>query len=391
MTDGKRTLDVIAELNDYDVANRRLMPRLVWTVQSFNMFNLHNSKMSIDDLLSDLKNTSRGDANAAAGKGSTIKSTAASAVLGGRASDATSMFVLESLFKTVQLLPVRRPHTDDEVVANLAAYPSKRLSSEYLADADSLREAALAEILPAHRCRDNKSVPLFPKRCGTVPFTGEQLVEQIGIWLKYGHIIDPSESAEALNETKVLAEFEETHDMWFQRECTRLSNLLRSKLKTAYAAAPNGKMDEHKLVSTGEETLKEVMTFVKHLPRKSMARGIEMSTFWQYPSKVATYIETAGKEQTTQCAEELFQVKRSAEQRQRQIGRAPTQRVTPPKPSNGSTPLKIVKRSDSVTFEMASKARLARVRARSKQLSGDDVQLEHSLGKAREECFVVFD
>ena len=163
---------MIAELNDYDVANRRLMPRLVWTVQSFNvsaasalaalaaagsccqllcsppipaalpsltsvslpsgsslsslpsllccihiyiwhtstndpsftrlviptahpprhpqMYNLHNSKMSVSDLLSDLKNTSRGDANAAAGKGSTIKSTAASAVLGGRASDATS-------------------------------------------------------------------------------------------------------------------------------------------------------------------------------------------------------------------------------------------------------------------------------------------------------------
>jgi hypothetical protein len=40
---------------------------------------------------------------------------------------------------------------------------------------------------------------------------------------------------------------------------------------------------------------------------------------------------------------------------------------------------------------MASKARLARVRARSKQLSGDDLKLEHSLGKAREECFVVFD
>ena len=84
---------------------------------------------------------------------------------------------------------------------------------------------------------------------------------------------------------------------------------------------------------------------------------------------------------------------RSAEQRQRAIGRAPTQRVTPPKPSgaNGSAPLKIVKRSDSVTFEMASKARIARVRARSKQLSGDDLKLEHSLGKAREECFVVFD
>ena len=39
----------------------------------------------------------------------------------------------------------------------------------------------------------------------------------------------------------------------------------------------------------------------------------------------------------------------------------------------------------------ASKARLAKIRARSKLLSGDDVKLEHQIGKAREECFVVFD
>ena len=123
-----------------------------------------------------------------------------------------------------------------------------------------------------------------------------------------------------------------------------------------------------------------------------MARGIELSTFWQYPSKVATYIEKSGKEQTTQCAEELFQLRRSTEARQRQIGRAPTTKATPPKPANanGSAPLKIVKRSDSVKFEMASKQRLARIRARSKMLTGDDVNIEH-LGKAREECFVVFD
>jgi len=58
---------------------------------------------------------------------------------------------------------------------------------------------------------------------------------------------------------------------------------------------------------------------------------------------------------------------------------------------NGSSPLKIVKKSDSVQFERASKARLTRLRARSKQLTGDDVHLTEHLGKAREECFVVFD
>ena len=237
---GKRTLDVVAELNDYNVANKRLMPKLLWTVQSFNLFNLQNSKMTIDQLLSDLKNTSRGEGGAAggsAGKGAaSIKSTSASALLGGRASEATSMFVLESLFREVQLLPVRRPHGEDEIVANLAKYPSSRLNADYLSDAERLKNSAIDGLLPVHRCRDNSSrVPLFPKRCGTVPFTGEQLVEQIGVWLKYGHIIDPSESDEALNETKALADFEETHDLWFQRECLRLSNLLRSKLRAAYS------------------------------------------------------------------------------------------------------------------------------------------------------------
>ena len=42
-TYGKRTLDVIAELNDYDVAMRRMSPRLVWAVQSFNMHNLEDA------------------------------------------------------------------------------------------------------------------------------------------------------------------------------------------------------------------------------------------------------------------------------------------------------------------------------------------------------------
>lgn len=113
---------------------------------------------------------------------------------------------------------------------------------------------------------------------------------------------------------------------------------------------------------------------------------------------MATYVETATKEQTTQCAEELFQIRRDAESKQRSLGRAPSKKVVNPTNANAfkgggnaSHPLKLVKRSDAVTFEKASRARLAKIRARSKQLIGEDVQFEHQLGKAREECFVVFD
>jgi hypothetical protein len=95
-------------------------------------------------------------------------------------------FVLESLFRSVSLVPVRRPHADDEVVANLARYESTRLSTAYLDDVAALRDAVVGGLYPAHKCRDNSSgsVPLFPKRCGQRPFTGAELVEQIGVWLK---------------------------------------------------------------------------------------------------------------------------------------------------------------------------------------------------------------
>ena len=181
----------MAELNDYNVANKR--PCRLHGRCSRSTCSTAKLKMTIDQLLHDLKYFAwrgwRGGRRAGKGAAS-IKSTSASALLGARASEATSMFVLESLFREVQLLPVRRPHGEDEIVANLAKYPSSRLNADYLSDAERLKNSAIDGLLPVHRCRDNSSrVPLFPKRCGTVP-QGEQLVEQIGVWLKYGHIID---------------------------------------------------------------------------------------------------------------------------------------------------------------------------------------------------------
>ena len=46
---GRRTLDVIAELNDYGVAAKRMQPKLVWSVQSFNLHNLYNSQVIASD------------------------------------------------------------------------------------------------------------------------------------------------------------------------------------------------------------------------------------------------------------------------------------------------------------------------------------------------------
>jgi hypothetical protein len=75
-------------------------------------------------------------------------------------------------------------------------------------------------------------------------------------------------------ETAVLEEFEESHDAWMQRECTRLTSLLRSKLRAGYNEH-SGRMNESALRTAGDEALNAVSAIAKHLPRKSMARGIE--------------------------------------------------------------------------------------------------------------------
>ena len=478
---GRRTLDMIAELNDYGVASKRLMPSLLWSVQSFNMHNLLNSKMSVDDLLSDLKNASRPDQNgggggaaaasAAMSTGKMIKSTAASAVLGGQASAATNTFVLEGLFSAVKLLPIRRPSPDDEVVANLnrrvrpaaagrshsrptdgptprrgpshraaAPRPSRptrqvpeqrplarlprrrrpaarrdagRLAADAPLPAADRQRAALSQAV-RHRAVEGRRArgraaelaQVRPCPCARAwacartrtharvhaHARGRPRVPETPPRGRYGHVIDPSETDEALNETAALADFEAAHDAWFQRECTRLVDLLRARLRAGFNAV--NAANETAVRLKADEAMASLLGFVKHLPRKSMARGVELSTFWQYPGKVATYIEKATAHQTTQCTEELFQVRRNVEARQRASGgRAPPPKVNPPKNYNasGGAPLKLVKKSESVEFEMASQQRLARIRARSKMLSGDDIKLEHQIGKAREECFVVFD
>lgn len=393
---GRRTLDVIAELNDYDVALKRLTPKLVWSVQSFNLHNLYNSNMSAADLLGDLKNTSRRDPHAAAATGSyspgsTIKSTAATAVLGGQSAAAASTFVLDTLFRSTELIPVRRPSTDDEVVANLGRYSSSVLSPAYLQDVARVRDATLDGILPAHHCRNQSraSIPLFPKRCGIETYTGAELVTALANWLKYGHVIDPSETDEALNATAALIEFEAEHDAWFQRECVKLVNLLRSRMQNGFDLLGSS-ANASAVHAKSEEALKQVLGFAKFLPRKAMARGVELSVFWHLPGKVATYIETATKQQVTQCTEELFQVKRNVEAMRNVAARAAMPTVQAPAGVPGEA-MKMVRKSDAVTFEKATPQRLAKLRAHATRIQGDDVKLQQRIGKAHEECFVVFD
>ena len=101
----------------------RRKPQLIWSVQSFNMFNLRNDGINAEDLFSALRNASQPDASV---------EPAFRAVLGGGGEKSPISWLVGDLFDEQQLVPVRRPHASDEIVANLGGHDSSLLSEEYL-------------------------------------------------------------------------------------------------------------------------------------------------------------------------------------------------------------------------------------------------------------------
>jgi hypothetical protein len=71
----------------------RHRPRLLWSVQNFNYHHLTNSAMSVDDLLWNLRSSSD------APKG---------------------QWLLDRLFRSVQLVPVHKPHGSDKAAVRPA-------------------------------------------------------------------------------------------------------------------------------------------------------------------------------------------------------------------------------------------------------------------------------
>ena len=110
-------------------------------------------------------------------------------------------------------------------------------------------------------------------------------------------MVDPSETEEAINATAALEDFEAAHDAWVRRECSKLRDLLRARLRASFdemAKLPSGGVrNASDIQPRADEVMAGVLGFLKHLPKKAMARGVEMSTFWAYPGKVATYVRSA--------------------------------------------------------------------------------------------------
>ncbi len=129
-------LQMLKSLKDASVWTHRHLPKFLWSVQSFNTFNLRNTGISADELLSSLRNSSTASTERTA-----VSTGAVAALLGSSASrsSASTTFLVEHLFESARLVPVRRPHGNDEIVANLAQHKSSELSADYLADAECVQ------------------------------------------------------------------------------------------------------------------------------------------------------------------------------------------------------------------------------------------------------------
>ena len=210
-------LQMVQALKD-GVGVQRARPRLIWSVQSFNVFNLRNSGMEPEDLLSALRNASRPAGHVHG-----------SAVLGGAAS-ASSAWLIERLFEEQQLIPIRRPHQSDEVVANLGQFSSATLSPDYLHDVDHLRAAASHKLQPVHRCREVGPL-LTADKCTAQPWGGDAFVEQLNKWLKDGFILDQSdlETLDEEDEAESLFLLGERNRVWLDEQCKILNSELRNQ------------------------------------------------------------------------------------------------------------------------------------------------------------------
>ncbi|KAL1523684.1 hypothetical protein AB1Y20_018617 [Prymnesium parvum] len=281
-------VNMLQNLKDAGVWTRRRRPRLLWTVQGFNLYNLRNSRLSAEEVLARLKNSSIGRS----GKG-------AAELVG---SSLPSSWLLEVLFDHVQLMPIRRPHASDEVVANLAAHHSSELSREYLEDADRLREAVCVGLLPAHTCFWSARPPSAVQPCRMSLWSGPKFVDALSRWLKLGHVIDlndmEDEEVNHGNETEALEQISTANTKWLDKQCRSLNKELRVKLWHLSANSSGA-------VAGRARELKKMERTTRKFKESAMARVLEQSSFWQFPGKGATLVEQQALQKTVHCTDEL--------------------------------------------------------------------------------------
>jgi len=285
-------LSMLQALTDSGQLVQKAKPRLVWSIQSFNIYNLHNSGMAATDLLAALRNASR-----ASGAGI--------AVLGGEAAS-SSTWLVERLFEQQELVTVRRPHASDEVVANLAKYNSTILSADYLHDADQVRAAAMHDLKAVHRCKEAGTV-LTLSECTPQPLVGTDFVAQVSLWLKHGYILDRSDlELDTADEAETLNRLRERNRKWFDEQCATLNEELRTKFYWyREESADNAKLRD--------EAVAAVDKMMKGFHGAALSRLVESGVFWKFPGKGAMLVEAQADQAMQRCKETLDGTRRHME------------------------------------------------------------------------------
>uniref|UniRef100_A0A7S0JHA9 Guanylate-binding protein N-terminal domain-containing protein n=1 Tax=Calcidiscus leptoporus TaxID=127549 RepID=A0A7S0JHA9_9EUKA len=277
---GQHAVSVMKELSSNELIVSRRQPHLLWVVQNFNMYNLQNSHMSVDELHSVLANDT---------SSSPADSQLVASRLFGKAPIRRSL--LNTLFSSHKLLPVQRPHDSDEVVANLASVPSSRLRREYLADADRLRESVSKLVLPVHSC---PALSRGEAECPMQVLDGAAFVRTLRQWVDLGHItVDDEASGRAANVTFLLERYSGKLVKWLHTRCKEVQRpLLRDvsehrRLRSAAAASALKKLEQ--------------------LGKSAITHMVDRKEFWTLPGKVAVLTEELVPIEVRSCVLQIEQ------------------------------------------------------------------------------------
>ena len=283
-------VSVLKELNLHQTVVSRRPPTLLWTVQNFNQFNLANSKLTVEQLHEMLSATSTDGFNPAAAK-----------LLGVGRGSGVRRGLLSSLFVAQHLHPVRRPHADDEVVANIAKHDSSELRQDYLSDAGKLKDLASRVVVPAHVCRRNETAA-HARDCNMRPLDGASFVEMLQRWVELGHITVEEGGNKALNETQLMESYSAQFDVWMRWRCGELRSLLE---KMARKLNGNGcpVVGCPRITSKLNEKL-------QLLNKAAISHMVDRKEFWVMPGKIATLTERLSGEQTQACLDGLEELGR---------------------------------------------------------------------------------
>jgi len=206
--------------------------------------------------------------------------------------------LLGSLFSTQQLHPVRRPHSSDEVVANLHRHASAELRPTYLSDTARLRELAAKLVLPVHACADGATAAAA-RECTPRPLDGTTFVAALERWVALGHIsVDESDGGRArLNATRVLETYATQFNAWVNWQCREMTQIID---KAARRLGSGG--CQHQGCPRIASKLNEKL---QNFGRSAISHMVDRREFWLLPGQVATFTERASMAEAKACVATL--------------------------------------------------------------------------------------